>query len=104
MNRVVDHVSHHTHLNRIIARLPAQSPAPEEIAFGAACVNLLREARSIQKNMHDSYIAQEKTLPENVVGLLRQLPTPSICPGVVNEILRTQSLASCSRVHLKTLY
>lgn len=49
-------------MNRIIVRLPAQSPAPEETSFGTAAAKVLREAHSIQKNMHDSYIAQDHLL------------------------------------------
>jgi ATP-dependent Clp protease ATP-binding subunit ClpB len=49
-------------LNRIVVRLPAQSPAPDETTLGVAAIKVLREAQSIQKNMHDSYIAQDHLL------------------------------------------
>ena len=49
-------------LQKIIVRLPAQQPAPEEVTLGPAALKVLREAQSIQKTMHDSYIAQDHIL------------------------------------------
>ena len=49
-------------LNRIIVRLPAQSPPPDETTLSSAALKVLREAQSIQKTMHDSYIAQDHLL------------------------------------------
>ena len=49
-------------LNRIIVRLPSQSPPPDETTLGPAAIKVLREAQSIQKTMHDSYIAQDHLL------------------------------------------
>ena len=43
-------------------RLPAQSPPPEEVSLGPNAVKVLREAQSLQKTMHDSYIAQDHLL------------------------------------------
>lgn len=45
--------------NKLIVRFPQQSPPPDETAFGAAALKVLRDAQSIQKTMHDSYIAQD---------------------------------------------
>ncbi|GJE86129.1 ATP-dependent chaperone ClpB [Phanerochaete sordida] len=49
-------------LQKIIVRLPAQQPAPDEVTLGPAAVKILRDAQSIQKTMHDSYIAQDHLL------------------------------------------
>jgi ATP-dependent Clp protease ATP-binding subunit ClpB len=49
-------------LQKIIVRLPAQTPPPDEILFSRAALNVLREAQSLQKTMHDSHIAQDHIL------------------------------------------
>ncbi|EKM61054.1 uncharacterized protein PHACADRAFT_247392 [Phanerochaete carnosa HHB-10118-sp] len=49
-------------LHKIIVRTPSQQPAPDEVNFGPAATKILREAQSIQKTMHDSYIAQDHLL------------------------------------------
>ena len=46
-------------LQKQIVRLPTQDPAPDDITISSATLKVLREAQSIQKNMHDSYIAQD---------------------------------------------
>ncbi|KZT30584.1 hypothetical protein NEOLEDRAFT_1126177 [Neolentinus lepideus HHB14362 ss-1] len=46
-------------LQKLIVRLPAQSPPPEETTLSSAALKVLREAQSLQKAMHDSYIAQD---------------------------------------------
>ncbi|KAG1771343.1 hypothetical protein EV702DRAFT_1247521, partial [Suillus placidus] len=46
-------------LQKIIVRIPSQSPPPEEISMSASALKVLREAQSLQKTMHDSYIAQD---------------------------------------------
>ena len=68
-------------------RLPAQSPPPDEIAMSSATLKVLREAQSIQKTMHDSYIAQDHLL-------LALIQDPSIQPiikeaGLTEAILKT---------------
>jgi len=49
-------------LQKIIVRLPAQSPAPEELSLSSSTLKVLREAESLRKTMHDSYIAQDHIL------------------------------------------
>ena len=49
-------------LQKQIVRLPTQDPAPDDITISSATLKVLREAQSIQKNMHDSYIAQDHLL------------------------------------------
>lgn len=49
-------------LQKLIVRLPTQSPPPDETSLSSASLKVLREAQSIQKNMHDSYIAQDHIL------------------------------------------
>ncbi|EJD47836.1 hypothetical protein AURDEDRAFT_183947 [Auricularia subglabra TFB-10046 SS5] len=49
-------------IQKLIVRLPAQEPAPEETSIGPAMQRLLREAQSLPKSMNDSYIAQDHLL------------------------------------------
>ncbi|KIM66202.1 hypothetical protein SCLCIDRAFT_1211432 [Scleroderma citrinum Foug A] len=44
---------------RLIVRLPSQSPPPEEVSFSGTALKVLREAIELQKTMHDSYVAQD---------------------------------------------
>ncbi|KAI0094884.1 P-loop containing nucleoside triphosphate hydrolase protein [Irpex rosettiformis] len=75
-------------LQKIIVRLPAQQPAPEDISFSPAAIKVLKEAQGIQKTMHDSYIAQDHLL-------LALLKDSSISPilkeaGLTEAALKTQ--------------
>ncbi|KAH7930959.1 hypothetical protein BV22DRAFT_1053542 [Leucogyrophana mollusca] len=49
-------------LQKIIVRLPSQDPPPDEISLSSGAYKVLREAESLQKTMHDSYIAQDHLL------------------------------------------
>jgi ATP-dependent Clp protease ATP-binding subunit ClpB len=49
-------------LQKLIVRLPTQSPPPDDISLSSATSKILREAQSLQKTMHDSYIAQDHLL------------------------------------------
>ena len=49
-------------LHKLIVRLPTQNPPPDDTSFSSASVKVLREAQSLQKTMHDSYIAQDHIL------------------------------------------
>ncbi|KAL0581617.1 hypothetical protein V5O48_000433 [Marasmius crinis-equi] len=49
-------------VQKLIVRLPTQNPPPDETSFSSAALKVLRESQSIQKNMHDSYIAQDHIL------------------------------------------
>ncbi|KZS89996.1 P-loop containing nucleoside triphosphate hydrolase protein [Sistotremastrum niveocremeum HHB9708] len=49
-------------IQRTVVRLPTQDPPPEDTSLSSASLKVLREAQSIQKNMHDSYIAQDHLL------------------------------------------
>jgi len=49
-------------IQKLIVRLPSQEPPPEETSLGPAMLRLLREAQSLQKSMHDQYIAQDHLL------------------------------------------
>lgn len=42
--------------------LPTQTPPPDETSFSSLALKVLREAQAIQKQMHDSYIAQDHLL------------------------------------------
>ncbi|KAI0669877.1 P-loop containing nucleoside triphosphate hydrolase protein [Trametes maxima] len=74
-------------LQKLIVRLPAQSPAPDEISLSSAALKVLREAESLRKTMHDSYIAQDHIL----AALIKD---PSILPvlkeaGLTDQVLKT---------------
>ncbi|KAF9229277.1 P-loop containing nucleoside triphosphate hydrolase protein [Gyrodon lividus] len=60
-------------LQKLIVRLPSQSPPPEDVTISAAAAKVLREAQEQQKAMHDSYIAQDHLL-------LALVKDPSIAP------------------------
>ncbi|KAH7106024.1 P-loop containing nucleoside triphosphate hydrolase protein [Auriculariales sp. MPI-PUGE-AT-0066] len=52
----------HRGIQKLMVRLPAQEPVPEETSLGPAMLRLLREAQSLQKSLKDSYIAQDHLL------------------------------------------
>lgn len=49
-------------LQKLIVRLPTQDPPPEDVSLSTAALKVIREAQSIQKTMHDTYIAQDHLL------------------------------------------
>ncbi|KAJ6509528.1 P-loop containing nucleoside triphosphate hydrolase protein [Mycena vitilis] len=49
-------------VQKAIVRLPTQSPPPDETTFSSPALKVLREAQALQKQMHDSYIAQDHLL------------------------------------------
>ncbi|PFH54470.1 hypothetical protein AMATHDRAFT_135008 [Amanita thiersii Skay4041] len=49
-------------LQKIIVNSPVQTPPPDDIAFSPALLKVIKEANSLQKTMHDSYIAQDHLL------------------------------------------
>lgn len=71
-------------VQKLIVRLPTQSPPPEETSLSAATLKILREAHALQKTMHDSYIAQDHIL-------LALIQDPSIAP-----ILKENSLTEAT--------
>jgi ATP-dependent Clp protease ATP-binding subunit ClpB len=70
-------------LQKLIVRLPQQSPPPDEISMASATIRVLREAQSLQQTMHDSYIAQDHIL-------LALIKDPSLAP-VLKEAGLTES-------------
>lgn len=70
-----------------LVRLPAQQPAPDEVSLGSATSKVLREAQSLQKNMHDSYIAQDHIL----LALLKDTSIAAIIKevGLTEATLKT---------------
>ncbi|TFK41163.1 P-loop containing nucleoside triphosphate hydrolase protein [Crucibulum laeve] len=70
-------------IQKLIVRLPQQSPPPEETTLSSAALKVLREAQTLQKTMHDSYIAQDHIL-------LALLKDPSIS-GVLKECALTEA-------------
>jgi ATP-dependent Clp protease ATP-binding subunit ClpB len=49
-------------LQKLIVRLPTQSPAPDDTSFSSAALKVLRGAQEQQKLQHDAYIAQDHIL------------------------------------------
>lgn len=49
-------------INKVLVRLPSQSPPPDDTTFSSASMKVLRQAQESQKTMHDSYIAQDHIL------------------------------------------
>ncbi|KAJ6604644.1 P-loop containing nucleoside triphosphate hydrolase protein [Mycena vulgaris] len=49
-------------VQKAIVRLPTQSPPPDETSLSSQSLKVLREAQALQKQMHDSYIAQDHLL------------------------------------------
>lgn len=89
-------------LQKIIVRLPSQQPAPEEVNLSPAATKILREAQSIQKTMHDSYIAQDHLLlatikDSSISQVLKEA-------GLTEAALKTQidSIRGTRRVDSKT--
>ena len=73
-------------VQRVIVRLPAQSPPPDDVSLASETVRVLRDAQSLQKTMHDSYVAQDHIL----TALLK---APSMAP-----ILKDAGLAEAALV------
>jgi ATP-dependent Clp protease ATP-binding subunit ClpB len=69
--------------NKLIVRFPQQSPPPDDIGFSVAALKILRDAQSIQKTMHDSYIA----LDHLILALLKD---PSIS-AVLKDLSLTEN-------------
>jgi ATP-dependent Clp protease ATP-binding subunit ClpB len=72
-------------LQKIIVRLPQQSPPPDETTFSSASLKVLKEAQSLQKTMHDSYIAQDHIL-------LALIKDPSISAAAKENALTEATL------------
>lgn len=74
-------------LQKQIIRFPTQSPAPEDTSLSSATFKLLREAQSLQKTMHDSYIAQDHIIlalikDSSITPILKEL-------GITEATLKT---------------
>lgn len=73
--------------NKLIVRFPQQSPPPDDISLGSAAHKVLRDAQSIQKTMHDSYIAQDHLIlalikDPSISAVLKEL-------GLTEDALKT---------------
>ena len=74
-------------MQKLIVRLPSQSPAPDEITLSSAAIKVLHEAQEQQKNMHDSYLAQDHLL----LALIKDPSIASVIKeaGLTEPVLRT---------------
>ncbi|KAJ7244792.1 P-loop containing nucleoside triphosphate hydrolase protein [Mycena haematopus] len=70
-------------VQKAIVRLPTQSPPPDETSLSSATLKVMREAQALQKQMHDSYIAQDHLL-------LALLKDPSIA-AILKEANLTEA-------------
>lgn len=70
-------------IQKLIVRIPTQSPPPDETGFSSSSLKVLREAQSQQKTMHDSYIAQDHII-------LALIQDPSIA-AVLKEASLTEA-------------
>lgn len=69
-------------LQKSIVRIPSQNPPPDEISLSSASYKVLREAQSLQKTMHDSYIAQDHV----ILALIKDATiTPILKEAGLNE-------------------
>lgn len=73
--------------NKLIVRFPQQSPPPDDTSLGAAALKVLRDAQSIQKTMHDSYIAQDHL----ILALIKDPSISSVLKelGLTEDALKT---------------
>ena len=69
-------------INKLIVRIPQQDPPSDDIGLSPAALKVLREAQSLQKTMHDSFIAQDHIL----LALVKE---PSISP-ILKELGLTE--------------
>jgi ATP-dependent Clp protease ATP-binding subunit ClpB len=88
-------------LQKFIVRIPTQSPPPDDTSLSSASLKVIREAQSLQKTMHDSYIAQDHIL-------LALIKDPSLTPilkeaGLTEATLKTaiQQIRGNRRVESK---
>ncbi|KAM6498108.1 P-loop containing nucleoside triphosphate hydrolase protein [Amanita muscaria] len=74
-------------LQKLIVRLPTQSPPPDETGLSLASLKVLREAQNIQKTMHDSYIAQDHI----ILALLKDSSIATVLKdfGLTDAALKT---------------
>jgi len=72
-------------LQKFIVRIPTQNPPPDDTSLSSASQKVLREAQSLQKTMHDSYIAQDHIL-------LALIKDTSIAPILKEEGLTEATL------------
>ncbi|KAF8445935.1 P-loop containing nucleoside triphosphate hydrolase protein [Boletus edulis BED1] len=74
-------------LQKVIVRLPSQSPAPDDITLSSAALKVLHEAQEQQKTMRDSYLAQDHLL----LALIKDPSIASVIKevGLTEPVLRT---------------
>ncbi|KAI0052894.1 hypothetical protein FA95DRAFT_1601578 [Auriscalpium vulgare] len=70
-------------VQKLIVRLPTQSPPPDDVSLASESAKILREAQALQKTMHDSYVAQDHIL-------LALIQAPSMQP-ILKEAALTQA-------------
>ncbi|KIM30373.1 hypothetical protein M408DRAFT_21891 [Serendipita vermifera MAFF 305830] len=89
-------------IQRQLVRLPSQDPPPEDISLSQATRKVLQEAQSLQKTMHDSYIAQDHLLlalikePTIAQALKEASLTENVLKTVIQQIRGNRRVESKS--------
>lgn len=87
-------------LNRLMVRMPSQSPAPSDIAPNRAFIQVLNDARNIQKDQDDSYLAIDHLLlalvkDKDIAGALQEGGlTPEQLKKAVTEVRGSRKVNS----------
>ncbi|KAJ7630930.1 P-loop containing nucleoside triphosphate hydrolase protein [Roridomyces roridus] len=89
-------------VQKAVVRLPTQSPPPDETSLSSTTLKVLREAQALQKQMHDSYIAQDHLL----LALLKDSSIAAILKecSLTEAVLKTaiEQIRGNRRVESKT--
>ncbi|KDN50244.1 hypothetical protein RSAG8_01580, partial [Rhizoctonia solani AG-8 WAC10335] len=72
-------------IQKQLVRLPSQDPPPDETTLSSATLKVLRDAQSIQKDMHDSFIAQDHLILALIKdsGITALLKEANITPAAI---------------------
>ncbi|KAJ1311502.1 hypothetical protein OPQ81_009989 [Rhizoctonia solani] len=77
-------------IQKQLVRLPSQDPPPDETTFSSATLKVLRDAQSTQKDMHDSYIAQDHLILALIKdpGITSLLKEANLTPAAIKTAVQ----------------
>ncbi|KAG8691547.1 hypothetical protein FRC11_001537 [Ceratobasidium sp. 423] len=77
-------------IQKQLVRLPSQDPPPDETTLSSATLKVLRDAQSTQKDMHDSYIAQDHLILALIKdsGIIALLKEASLTPAAIKTAVQ----------------